>query len=135
MTVIKTNTNRVVADEPEDDHTHVQVVWFGPSQDGTHRKVFDGPLMPIEDYQEAVAWAVSMANQMTCPLYVVPLCGTDALTNERLQRAAATLSEQERNELRRFVVAQLAAIMRDCDDAMVRADAYDVLVDLRVVQP
>ncbi|MDM7930026.1 hypothetical protein [Blastomonas fulva] len=135
MTVIKTDTNRVVADEPEDDHTHVQVVWFSPSQDGRHRKVFDGPLMPIEDYQEAVAWAVSMANQMTYPLYVVPLCGTDALADERLQRAAATLSEQERNELRRFVVAQLAAIMRDCDDAMVRADAYDVLVGLRVVQP
>ena len=67
MPIIKCGTNRVAADEPEDDHTHVQVVWFGPPKDGIHRTVFEGPLEPIEKYEEAVAWACEMAEQMVHP--------------------------------------------------------------------
>ena len=98
MTVIKTDSNRVVADNREHDHTHVRVVWFGPPQDGRLRKVFNGPLMPIEDYQAAVDWALSMANQMVSPLYVVPYDGAQALQEPELKGALAGLHDQERGD-------------------------------------
>lgn len=135
MPVIKTKSNRVVADEPEQDDLYVRVTWHGPDDDGRHMRAFDGPILPVEGYSAAVAWAVGIADQMRFPLYVVPLRGRDALADERLRRGAAALTAQERGDLRRFVVAQLAEVMRDCEDADVRADAYEVLVGLRAVQP
>lgn len=135
MPIIKTNGNRVVADEPEHDDTHVHVVWFGPTQDGRHRKVFEGPVEPIENYEAAVAWAVEMAAQMVHPLYVVPLTGAAAMRTDYMRRAVASLDDQQRGDLRRHMVARLARIMRDCDDPVVRADAYEVLQQMRVVRP
>lgn len=133
MPIIKCGDNRVAADEPEADDTHVQVMWFGPPQDGRHRKVFEGPLEPVENFEAAVAWAVEMAPQMVFPLYVVPLTGTDAVRTEQFRRGFSSLTAWERGELRREVVAMLASVMRDCDDPVVRADAHDVLVQMRVV--
>lgn len=135
MPIIKTGRNRVAADEAGPDDTHVQVVWFGPSQDGENRMQFQGPLSPIEDYEAAVAWAVEMAEQMTHPLYVVPMTGVQALRTEQMQRAVAGLDDQQRGELRRHVVATLAGVLRDCEDAAVRADAHEILVQMKVVRP
>lgn len=135
MPVIKTMRNKVVADDPGPDDTHVQVVWFGPSQDGKHRKVFEGPIEPIENYEEAVAWAVEKAAQMVFPLYVVPMGAAEVLRTSEAQNALAMLSDQERGELRQAVAAMLGRIMRDCDDPEVRADAHEVLVQMKVVKP
>jgi len=135
MPVIKTNNNRVVADDPEPDDTHVQVLWLGPTQDGRHFKQFLGPLLPIEDYDDAVAWAANIADAMVHPLYVLPMTGVEALRTEQAQQAVATLTDQQRGELRRQMVATLAQIMRDCDDRAVRADAYELLQQMKVVRP
>ena len=124
----------MAADEPEDDHTHVQVFWFGPPTDGLHRKVFEGPLEPIGMYEEAVAWACEMAEQMVYPLYVLPMTGAEVLHKPQVQRAFAELTPQQRGELRREVVTMLVGIMRDCHDRRVRADAHAVLVDFGVIR-
>lgn len=135
MTVIRTSVNRVVADEPEKEDLFVRVTWHGPDDDGRHLRAFDGPLLPIEDYQAAVDWAVGMADQMRFPLYVVPMTGRDALRTEGVRRAVASLTDHERGELRRLLVAKLAGVLRDCDDQDVRADAYDLLLDMKVIRP
>lgn len=39
---------------------------------------------------------------------------------------------QERGEMRRGIVQSIGEVMRDCDDWRVRADAYDILRQLKV---
>lgn len=126
---------RVAADEPGPDDTHVQVVWFGPPQDGLHRKIFEGPVEPIENYDAVVAWATEMSKAMVYPLYVVPMTGVQALRTERLRQGVANMTGQQLGELRREVVVTLANVMRDSDDPAIRADAYEVLKDMKVVRP
>ena len=135
MPVFKTANNKVVADEPEADDLFVHVVWHGPHEDGRHLVAFEGPLEPISEYQRTIDWAIEMAPFMRFPLYVVPLRAQDAMRTERIKRAVERLTDQERGALRRMVVATLAEVMRDCDDPDVRADAYDALVDMKVVRP
>lgn len=126
---------RVAADEPGPNDTHVQVVWFGPPQDGLHRKIFEGPVEPIENYDAVLAWATEMAGQMVYPLYVVPMTGVQALRTNHVRQGVANLTDQQRGELRREVVATLANVMRDSDDPTVRADAHGILLDMKVVRP
>lgn len=134
MPIIKCGDNRVVIDEePTADHTHVRVVWFGYSTDGKRRVAIEGPLEPIEDYEAAVNCAVGMAEMMVFPLYIVPMTGVEVLRTEQAQQAFANLTDQQRGELRRDVTGMLARVMRNCDDPVVRADAHEVLVQLRVV--
>lgn len=133
MSSTNSATNRVVADEPGPDDTHCQLVWFGPSQDGQHRKVFEGPVEPIENYGATVAWAVEMAAHMVQPLYVVPLTGVEVLRTEQVRAGVASLTGQQCGQHRREVVTMLAQIMRDCADPVVRADAYDVLQQMKVI--
>jgi hypothetical protein len=135
MPVYKTQRNRVIADDPEADDLFVQVVWHGPDEDGRHLRSFEGPPWPIKEYGRTVEWAVGIADQMRFPLYVVPLRGVDVMRTERVKQAVARLTDQERGELRRMIVAMLAKVMRDCDDPEVRAEAYDLLLDMRVIRP
>ena len=135
MSVIRTKTNMVCAAEPEEDDLFVQLVWHGPDEDGRHLRAFECPPQPIEEYQSTVDWAVGMADQMRFPLYVVPLRAVDVMQTEQVKQAILRLSDQERGELRRMVVATLAEVMRDCDAPNVRADAYDVLLDMKVIRP
>ena len=133
MPVIKTQTNRVVADDPEPDDAFVQVAWFGPSQDGKHRAQFHTRPEPIEGYHAAIDWAVSMADQMVFPLFVVPLTVERAFAREQLKCLPASMTDQERGELRRIVVTRCAEIMRDCDEQKTREEAFSVLVEMGVV--
>ncbi len=136
MPVHKTQHNRVIADDPEPEDLFVQVVWHGPPEEGSrYCRQFEGPTWPIEDYDKTVLWAVGIADQMRCPLYVVPLRAVDAMRTERVKQAVLKLNDQERGELRRVVIAMLAEVMRDCEDAGVRAEAYEGLLDMKVVQP
>lgn len=74
MSVIRTKTNMVVAYEPEPDDLFVKIVWHGPPEEGSrYCRPFEGPPWPIDQYQASVDWAVSMADYMRAPLYVVPL--------------------------------------------------------------
>jgi hypothetical protein len=72
---------------------------------------------------------------MAQPLYVVPMTGVEVLRTERMQQGMASLTDQQRGELRQQVVATLVSVMRDSDDPAVRADAYKVLEDMKVVRP
>lgn len=136
MPVYKTQQNRVIADDPEPDDHWVQVVWHGPPEEGErHCREFEGPAWPIEEYERTIQWAVGIADQMRFPLYVVPLRAKDLMRTERVKQAVASLTDQERGELRRVVVATLVEVMRDCDDTKVRAEAYDLLLDMKVIRP
>lgn len=126
---------RVAADTPGPDDEFVQVVWFGPPQDGLHRKIFEGPVEPIENYDAVLAWATEMAGQMVYPLYVVPMTGVETLRTERMRQGVASLTDQQRGELRQEVVALLVNVMRDSNDPTVRADAHSILLDMKVVRP
>jgi hypothetical protein len=133
MPVIKTARNRVVIEEPEADDRFARVVWHGPHEDGLHLRGFEGPPWPIADYQATIDWAVSMADAMAHPLYVVPMRNRDVFRPADLLRALPHLDDQDRGRLRATVVKTMAEIMRDCDDPAVRADAYEVLAQMKVV--
>jgi hypothetical protein len=77
MSVIRTRTNMVCAAEPEPEDLFVRLVWHGPDGDGRHLRPFNGPPWPIDQYQAAVDWAVSMADYMRSPIYVEPLRAED----------------------------------------------------------
>lgn len=125
MAIIKTQRNHVYAYEPLDRDLWVETLI------GKRRLL----VQTTDRYQEAVDWAVSMADQFEGPLTVLPIDVTDLQTlyGERLERAFSGLTPDERFQLRREVVTTVAEVMRDCDDADVRADAYDVLKKMRVV--
>lgn len=135
MSRIQCGDNYVVIDEPPNhDHTHVQVVWFGPTADGKRLTAFEGPLEPIENFEEAVAWAAEMATQMARPLYVLPMTGVHVMRDRKVQRVFAEMTPQQRGELRREVVTMLVGIMRDSHDRRVRADAHAVLINFGVIR-
>lgn len=134
MSVIRTKTNMVCAYDPEADDLFVQVVWHGPDDDGRHLRAFEGPPWPIENYQAAIDWAVSMADQMRFPLYVVPLRFTDTVVIDSLRQSMAKLTDRQRGELRGMVVNKMAEVMRNSAEPVIRANAFEVLVDMGVVK-
>lgn len=136
MTTITTARNRVITEQPAPDDVLVQVILFGEGD--TPGTVAGRSLryLPISAYQECLDWAVAIADQMARPLYVVPLNHGDILNTDRwtpFAKMLATLNDQERGALRQMAIATCADVMRDCDDWHVRADAYDILTQLKVI--
>lgn len=136
MTTITTQRNRVFTEAPEPDDVLVQVILFGEGD--TPGTVAGRSLryLPISAYQDCLDWAVAIADQMARPLYVVPLNHGDILNTDRWTPFAnmlATLNDQERGQLRQMAIATCADVMRDCDDWHVRADAHDILTQLKVI--
>ena len=77
-----------------------------------------------------------MADRMAHPLHVVPLNHRDILCTARfdpMRAAIQRMNDQERGAMRRDVVNSMCEVLRDCDDWQVRADAYDVLHQLKVI--
>lgn len=72
MPVIHGNRNFVSAYEPLPEDRFVDTVLIGMDIDGQPKR---NRLLtqPIEKYQEAVDWAVSMADVMAAPIEVVPM--------------------------------------------------------------
>ena len=92
--------------------------------------------LPISAYQECLDWAVAIADQMARPHYVVPVSHADIFNTERwtpYRNAIAGMNDQQRGELRRIVVSSMCEVMRDCDDWRVRANAYYILTQLKVI--
>lgn len=136
MPCIKTKRNRVVADDPEPGDIAVQVAWRAPVGDGVHERYLELPYMPISDYDEIVEWAVGFADHLDHPIIVLPLNHLDILHTIRAGRypkVFANLAEAEQRELQHLLVDACVAIMRDCDDPDVRAEAYQHLQALGVV--
>ena len=79
---------------------------------------------------------MAIADQFSHPLYVVPLSHDDILHTGRWNPYAemlAILNDQERGEMRQMAVASMCELMRDCHDREVRAEAYDILTQLKVI--
>lgn len=136
MTTITTLRNKVVCDEPEADDVFVRVCLTVPGDEPGTRSVRPLRYQPIAEYQAAVDWAVSMADKMAFPIYVVPLSHSDILNTGRWKPFAsfiAGMNDQERGELRRIIVTTAAEVMRDCDDPKIRADMFNVLRQLKVI--
>jgi hypothetical protein len=135
MAIIQTERNRVHAHARGDDDVFVRVAWIGYDMAGD-RVLHHLPYKPITEYQAAVDWAVSMADQMAHPLHVVPFNGDDMREPSRFQpicEAVARMSDQERGAMRQVVVTTAAEVMRDCDNPAIRAECFDVLRQLKVI--
>lgn len=135
MTTITTLRNKVVCDEPQPDDVLVRVTLTVPGEEPGTRTVRHLPYEPVSDYQAAVDWAVSIADQMAYPIHVVSLSHNDIFRTERwtpFAKFIAGMDDQERGELRRIVVTTAAEVMRDCDDPRIRADMFNVLRQLKV---
>lgn len=136
MAKITTQRNRVITEKPEPDDVFVRVSLMVPGDAPGMRGVRHLPYRPISDYDEAVAWAVSMADQLAYPIHVVPLNYSDIRNTERFTpicEAVASMDDQQRGAMRQAVVTNCATIMRDCDDWHVRADCFDILTQLKVI--
>lgn len=133
-TIIQTERNRVHAHAIGDDDVFVRVSLLGYDEAGA-RVARHLPYQPISDYDEVVAWAVSMADRMAHPLHVVPLNHRDILCTARfdpMRAAIQNMTDQERGEMRQVVVTTCCEVMRDCDDPEIRADMFHVLRQLKV---
>jgi hypothetical protein len=128
MTVINTKRNHVYAMEALPEDSFVRTYLRAP--EGLRLLT----TQPIEQYQAAVDWAVSIADQMAMYVVVMPITAQEFLdgNRERLERGLASLTDQERGELRRVAVTSMLTVMRDCPDPEVRADAYEALKRMKV---
>ncbi len=135
MPVIHTKRNFVCAYEPQDGDCFVETWLGGYELDGSAKRwLFT---QNIEEYRAAVDWAVGIADQMVHPLEVVPITGAEYLRQNRelMEKTLMGMTDQERGELRQWAIKACMEILRDCDDAAVRAEAYDALVQMKVVRP
>ena len=136
MPVIKTKRNKVVADDLEPDDVVILVAWRAPTVDGEHQRYIELPWQPISEYNETLDWAISIADQITHPIYILPLSHRDILQTSRFapyRKFLTNMNEQERAEVRQIIVDSCAAIMRDSDTPTLRADAFNILAKLGVV--
>jgi hypothetical protein len=134
MAIIQTERNRVHAHAIGDDDMFVRISLLGYDETGA-RVARHLRYEPIIEYQAAVDWAVSMADVMAHPIHVVPLNYDDMREPSRfdpLCAAVASMTDQERGEMRQGIIKSMCEVLRDCDDWRVRADAYDILVQLKV---
>jgi hypothetical protein len=136
MTTINTQRNKVITEEPEVDDVFVRVSLTMPGDQPGRLTVRHLPYQPISDYESAVAWAVSMADQLAYPIHVVPLSYSDIRNTGRFKPicdAVASMGDQERGAMRQVVVTTCCEVMRDCDDPEIRADMYNILCQLKVI--
>jgi hypothetical protein len=132
MPHINTARNHVRVYPPEPGHDAFVVTMIGQN-DGSNVYRRMG-VQYIDGWQEAVDWAVGMADQMVFPI-VVAAIGVECFIHDygdNIERALATMSDAEQAALRQEIVTACAEALRDCSDPQVRADAYDVLVRLGV---
>ena len=125
MAVVHTQRNMVCAIDPLERDSWVETLIGGKRM----------AMQPIAQYEAAVDWAVSMADQFDPPIHIVPIDANDLdkLHGERLERGLAAMTPDQRHQLRREVVTTAALAMRDCPDPDVRSDAYAVLDKMGVV--
>jgi hypothetical protein len=122
----------VIADDPEPDDLCVRVSWLGRDDDGKHLRTFNGPMQPISEYQEAIDWAVSMADMMEHRLYVLPFNANELMKSRHLREATARLSPEASEGLRQSLITLLGELMRDSEDPEARSAAYNLLRTMKV---
>lgn len=136
MTTITTQRNKVITEEPEHDDVLVRVSLMAPGDEPGTRTVRHLPYQPVSEYDEAVAWAVLIADQLAYPIHVVPLSYSDVRNTGRFKPicdAVASMDDQQRGDMRQVVVTTACSVMRDCDDPEIRAGMFDLLRQLKVI--
>ncbi len=83
MTTITTQRSRVITEELEDDDVFVRVSLTVPGDEPGTRTVRHLRYQPISDYEQAVTWAVIMADQLAYPIHVVRLSYSDIRNTDR----------------------------------------------------
>jgi len=131
MSVKHTKRNMVCAYDPLPEDLFVET-WLIGSEGRFCLSTF-----PIDRYDEAVAWAVSMSDVMARHIELVPITGEEYLERNRegIQRYFASMTNQERGELRQLVVNTCTTVMRDSSDPDLRIEAHGVLLKLKVIKP
>lgn len=87
MSVIHTKRNFVCAYEPLPEDRYADIVLVGEDMDGKpkrHRLL----TQPIDQYQEAVNWALGMANVMASPIEVMPITAEEYERRSHLESLA-----------------------------------------------
>jgi hypothetical protein len=132
MSIIYTKRNMDIAYEPQPDDVLVDVSLPAPARDGKHLRPLQLPYEPIANYDAAVDWAVSIADQMAYPIHVLPLNHSDILNTERFEpfrRLLRSLTDEEFGEfMRPIATAMCAELSRATYDKQLRANAYNLLV-------
>lgn len=135
MAIIQTQRNIVYAYEPQPGDVLLSVGWSAPFGDGKHRRPVSLRYLPIGEYAETVEWAKELADQLAYPIHVLPLNHNDIFNTARwhsFREYIAGMGGRERGELRRIIVTTCCEVMRDSDDADIRADMFEVLRQLKV---
>jgi len=124
MAVIPTTRNFVYAYDYLPEDAFVQTLLTGTEG----RYVFS--TKPIDEYYDAVAFAVSIADMMEHGVTVLPITFQERIKQfpESARRAFANMPDEKHEELRRLGIKSMLEVMRDCKDHAVRVEAYDVLL-------
>lgn len=90
----------------------------------------------VEEYESAVTFAQQMADVMEHHIDVLPITGPEfmARNRDRIAHFVANLKDQERGKVRAILVAGMLDLMRKSDDTAIRAEAYETLRKLGVIQ-
>ena len=123
MAIIKTERNHVYALEAMEGDCWVRTLVNGRTLLTEH----------IDQYQAAVDWAVSIADQFEHAIHIVPINPDDFMRSDgdKLERRLAEMPPEQRHALRQEVVTAMAEVMRDCHDPAIRAEAFDVLAKMK----
>src|SRR3546814_19138307 len=103
---IQTTRNVVITEQPEPDDVLVRVSLMVPGDEPGTRSVRHLPYQPVSEYQEAVDWAVGMADRMAYPIHVVPHSHNDIFRTNRwdqFRELLAGRNAQERGERRPMI--------------------------------
>jgi hypothetical protein len=94
-------------------------------------------VQPIADYEKALTTAEAFAGQTKHPIKVLCMSLRELLTFMGMTPAefGAGMSPKAEVEFRQLAAAACRDALRDCNEPSVRADAYDLLVNLGIIKP
>lgn len=90
--------------------------------------------VPTDRYRQVVGFLFSLSSRFSDRVKILSERGAD-LRIFFGPRPGDSASLEERLADRQAVITALCTVLRDCPDPQVRADAYDVLQSMGVVQP
>lgn len=137
MAIIKTRRNSVHFEEPEVDDVPVEVSLLSDSEDGKLIHPKELGWFPVSDCLGWLNWAVAIADQVAHPIYILLLNHRDIFNNERFdpyRKLLENLTDEEGEQVRRFIVAACLDVMRVSPDYAVRNVAFNQLMMLDLAQ-
>lgn len=84
----------------------------------------------VLDYEKARTKGHQLAQQFSRPVKVLPMGGTELIGFLGLAKADFTPSAETDIEVRELVVSTCREALLECDDGVIRREAYELLVAL-----